>query len=102
MVTTEGVLSEFLAGVARYGPEIRTLAAYTIDQLRQDPNIEVVEQATILVSAGLEAYRGEFLHTRLSLEDCIAILVMRERGIPEALTADREFLRAGITPLMAV
>lgn len=102
MVTTEGVLSEFLAGVARHGPEVRALAAYTTDQLRQDPNVEVVAQTMVLVYGGLELYRGEFLHTRLSLQDCIAILVMRERGISEALTADREFLRAGITPLVTV
>ncbi len=62
--------------------------------------IEVVELTTDLVSEGIAAYSGEFLYTRLSLQDCISILVMRQRGISEALTADREFTLAGVDVLM--
>ena len=102
LVTTDGVLSEFMAHIARNGPEMRSSAAQTAEQFKTSQHVEVVEQTTALMAAGIDAYRDEFLHTRLSLQDCIAILVMRERGITEALTADREFLRAGITPLMAV
>ena len=102
LVTTDGVLSEFMAHVARSGPVLRSSAARTAEQLKASQSVEVVEQTTALMTAGITAYRDEFRYTRFSLQDCIAILVMRERGITEALTADREFLRAGITPLMAV
>ncbi len=102
IVTTDGVLIEFMAGVARHGPQARSAAARVAEELKRSPNVEVVEQTTALMAAGIDAYRNEFLYTRLSLQDCIAILVMRERGITEALTADQEFLRAGITPLMTV
>ncbi len=101
-VTTDGVISEFLAGTARAQPSVRYQAASIATALEEAGNIEVVEQTRELMNAGIDAYRGEFRHTRLSLQDCIAILVMRERGIMEALTADQEFLRAGITPLMVV
>ena len=102
LVTTDGVLGEFMAHVARSGSAMRLSAARTSERLRASPDVEVIEQTTALMTAGITAYRDEFRYTRFSLQDCIAILVMRERGITEALTADREFLRAGITPLMAV
>ena len=101
-ITTDGVISEFLAGTARARPSVRNQAARIATDLSEAGNVEVVEQTRELMDAGIDAYRGEFRHTRLSLQDCIAILVMRERGITEALTADQEFLRAGITPLMVV
>lgn len=91
-----------MAHVARDGAGVRASSALTVQQLKRTPNVEVVEQTTALMAAGIDAYRNEFRYTRFSLQDCIAILVMRERGITEALTADREFLRAGVTPLMAV
>ena len=102
LVTTDGVLGEFMAHVARSGPNMRLFAARSAERLKASPTVEVVEQTTALMAAGIDAYRGEFRYTRLSLQDCIAILVMRERGITEALTADQEFLRAGITPLRVV
>ena len=52
------------------------------------------------MDAAIDAYANEFRYTRLSLQDCLSILVMRERGITEALTADREFTLAGFSVLM--
>ena len=69
-------------------------------QLKSDDRVEVAEQTSELVNAAINAYANEFRYTRLSLQDCISILVMRQRGITEALTADREFTLAGITVLM--
>ena len=100
LVTTEGVISEFLASCSRTGPNHRARAVAHVRHLKSSPRVEVVELTTELVNEGIAAYSGEFLYTRLSLQDCISILVMRQRGISEALTADREFTLAGINVLM--
>ena len=100
LVTTDGVVSEFLAHFSRYKPDRRFGAAHYVQQLKASDRLEVVELTRDLVSEGIAAYAGEFLYTRLSLQDCISILVMRQRGISEALTADREFTLAGISVLM--
>ena len=100
LVTTDGVLSEFLAHCSRYDGERRRRAAVIAQRYKASSNFEVVELPSTLVEAGIEAYGGEFRYTRLSLQDCISILVMRRYGITEALTADREFTVAGISVLM--
>ena len=100
LVTTDGVVSEFLAHFSRYKPDRRFGAVQYVQQLKASDRLEVVELTRDLVNEGIAAYAGEFLYTRLSLQDCISILVMRQRGISEALTADREFTLAGISVLM--
>lgn len=100
LVTTDGVISEFLAHYSRYDHEVRLRASMFTQQLKSDDRIEVVELTSDLVDAAIDAYANEFRYTRLSLQDCHSILVMRERGITEALTADREFTLASITVLM--
>lgn len=100
LVTTDGVLSEFLAHCSRYDGESRGQAAAYAGAYRASRRVEVIELTTDLMEAGIKAYGGEFRYTRLSLQDCISILVMRRHGITEALTADREFTVAGISVLM--
>ena len=100
LVTTDGVLSEFLAHCSRFEQDRRHGVARYVQELRASDRIEIVELTSALVIARIEAYAGEFRYSRLSLQDCISILVMRQRGISEALTADREFTLAGINVLM--
>lgn len=100
LVTTDGVISEFLAHCSRLNPQRRLAAVEFVQELRSRERAEVVELSTELVEEGTRLYGGEFRYSRLSLQDCISILVMRQRGISEALTADREFSLAGIDVLM--
>lgn len=102
IVTTDGIIAEFLAHFSRFGHDLRNRVAQHALGLKSSDRIEVVELTTELVEAGITVYGGEFRYTRLSLQDCISILVMRQRGISEALTADREFTLAGISVLMEV
>ena len=49
--------------------------------------------------AGLELYRSR-PDKEWSLTDCISFVVMKERGIAEALTGNRHFEQAGFTILL--
>ena len=99
-VTSHGVFQEFLAHVSRFGEGARSLAMASIRSLRQDKSVSVVTHTEELVTAALNLYDGEFLYTRLSLQDCIAIQIMRDFGLTDILTADQEFALAGMTPLL--
>ena len=100
VVTTDGIIAEFLAHFSRFGHDLRNRVAQHALGLKSSDRIDVVELTSELVEAGIAVYSGEFRYTRLSLQDCISVLVMRQRGISEALTADREFTLAGIDVLM--
>ncbi len=68
--------------------------------MRNEPSINVVSHAKALLDAAVDLYDGEFRYTGLSLQDCVAIQIMRDVGISEILTADQEFAIAGVTPLL--
>lgn len=100
VVTTDGIIAEFLAHFSRFGHDLRNRVAQHALGLRSSDQINVVTLTSELVETGIAVYGGEFRYSRLSLQDCISILVMRERGITDALTADREFSLAGVNVLM--
>ena len=68
--------------------------------MRLDSGITVVRHSVRLVEAALNLYDGEFRYTNLSLQDCVAIQIMRAFSISEILSIDQEFTLAGVTPLM--
>jgi len=47
----------------------------------------------------LELYK-KFSDKKWGLVDCISFVVMRERGVNEALTSDKHFVQAGFRALM--
>ncbi len=98
--TSDGVFQEFLAHVARREPDARHGAAEIVRQMRLDSGITVVRHSDRLMEAALDLCDGEFRYTTLSLQDCVAIQVMRAFGISEILSIDQEFALAGLTPLM--
>ena len=99
IVTTEGVLSELLANLARAGKTIRDEAATFVELAFEEPYIDVVRQTQALFFEGLALYK-QYDDKTFSLQDCISIVVMRQRGIDQILTLDREFAQAGLTLLM--
>ncbi len=68
--------------------------------MRLDPSYTVVVHDRSLMESALDLYGGEYAHSGFSLQDCVAIVIMREYGITSILTADQEFARAGFTPLL--
>ncbi len=100
MVTSEGVILETLAHFARTPSRVRIAVGQRIGSLRVDPRYTVVPHDRRLSEAALDLYTGEFAYSTFSLQDCVAIVIMREYGITSILTADQEFARAGFTPLL--
>ena len=99
IVTTTDVLSEFLAAVSRSGPVVRREAVVTVQDILSDPEITVVPQSYILFAQGLALYERR-ADKRYSLTDCVSMCVMRERGITEVLTHDRDFASEGFICLI--
>jgi predicted nucleic acid-binding protein len=97
MVTTTAVLTELGDGCAR--GRNRDLFIRFASDLRLDPNVVVVPADLPLFERGMELY-ADRPDKDWSLTDCISFVVMRERGISEALTGDRRFEQAGFVALL--
>ena len=99
IVTTEMVLTELLNGISRLGTHHRSLATTEILRLRSNPEVEIVAQSKEQFQEAFEYFQSR-LDQRWGLTDCASFILMRERGITHALTADRDFAQAGFNILM--
>ena len=100
LITTEGVILETLAHFTRKPRAIRIDAGQRIAALRANPRYTILPHDRQLSEAALNLYTNEFADSTFSLQDCAAIVIMREYNITSILTADQEFARAGFTPLL--
>lgn len=98
-VTTETVLIEVLDHASKLGPYWRKLTADLVQAVMQDSEIEVLHQDGNHLVDAITFYAAR-LDQRWSLTDCMSFIVMRERGITEALAYDRDFEQAGFTALL--
>lgn len=99
LVTTAWVLTELANSLAKQGAREGFLN--TLDALASNPTAIVLGHAERLYDAGIELYRAR-PDKDWSLTDCISFVVMNERGISDALTADRHFEQAGFTAMLKV
>ena len=99
VVTTEMVLAELLNGVSRLGGYYRNLTTAEVFRLRTDPRVSIISQSEDQFRNAFDFYRSRSDQS-WGLTDCASFIVMRERGITHALTADRDFTQAGFTILM--
>ena len=99
LVTTDEVLTEFLAGMSATRSDLRASAVDTVRALLGDPDMEVIPQSRDGFLAGLELYRRR-LDKTYSLTDCISMQTMRREGLTEVLTNDRHFQQAGFRVLI--
>jgi hypothetical protein len=97
LVTTEAVLVEVADALCQ--ATHRSLAVQAIDDLRADPDVTCVSVDGSLFERGLDLYRTR-PDKGWSLTDCISFVVMRERHIHDALTADTHFEQAGFRALL--
>ncbi len=100
LVTSEMVLAEVLNGLARY-LNLRSAVATAIGAIMADPNTEVVPQTAMLFREALVLYRSHH-DKEWGLTDCSSFVIMRQRGLGEALTYDHHFEQAGFVALLRI
>ncbi len=83
ILTTQTVLVEVLAFVARAGQVSRRRAVLLVEELQSRPEVEIVAQSDEQFRAALARHAAR-PDQRWSLTDCASFLVMEERGITEA------------------
>jgi hypothetical protein len=98
VVTTSWVLTEIADGLAT--TKNRLAFGALREQLLADPQVIIIPPTQELFDKGVTLYLSH-LDKGWSLTDCISFVVMRERGIYEALTGDHHFQQAGFRPLLS-
>ncbi len=96
-ITSEAVLFEL--GNTLATPPYRTLGIQALRQIRADKNIEVVPINTELFAQTIAFYQSR-PDKAWGLTDCSSFVIMQQRGLREALTADTHFEQAGFTRLL--
>lgn len=99
IVTTDEVLTEFLAALSASGATMRHQAARMVRAILSNRNVEVIPQSRHSFLKGLELYeeRGD---KEYSLTDCISMHAMKAQSITAALTNDHHFEQEGFSILM--
>ena len=97
IVTTEFVLLEMGNACARAADHADFLAL--VAGMRASPRFRNPPAPVELIEPRPGA-DGHPSGQRSSLTDCISFVVMEDKGITEALTADRHFEQAGFTALL--
>jgi predicted nucleic acid-binding protein len=97
LVTTWAVLLEI--GNALSKIPYRHAAVRLLFSLQSDANVEIVPLAGPLIEQAMKLY-SERPDKEWGLTDCSSFVVMEERGIRDALTADEHFQQAGFRALL--
>ncbi len=97
IVTTRGVLLEI--GNALSKRRFRASGVKVLAWLEADSAIEIVPLSTDLYAKAFDLYRDR-PDKDWGLVDCTSFVVMGERGITEALTADEHCEQAGFRALL--
>lgn len=97
VVTTAWVLTE--VGDALAAPAFRLVFRDLMEELWTDEETEIVSASDALFRRGVE-FIARRLDKAWSLTDCLSFVVMRDRGLVEALTGDHHFEQAGFRALL--
>jgi predicted nucleic acid-binding protein len=96
-VTTEAVLTVVCNALSRHAT--RAEAVKVLRALRANPNLEVLPVDAVLFDNAVSMY-AERMDKEWGLTDCVSFVVMRKRGLTQALTIDRHFEQAGFQLIM--
>ena len=97
LITTRAVLLEI--GNALSKRRYRQAAVDLLDALEQDEQVEIVSLTEELYQQAFQLFRNRS-DKEWGLVDCVSLIVMQQRGIPEALTTDEHFEQAGFRALL--
>jgi uncharacterized protein len=97
LLTTRAVVLEIGNSLAKQ--RHRSAGVSLLEAIEQDTRIEIVPLSEELYVRAAELYKR---HTdkEWGLTDCVSFVLMRERGLQEALTADDDFRQAGFRALL--
>ncbi|MBT9132892.1 MAG: tRNA(fMet)-specific endonuclease VapC [Syntrophomonadaceae bacterium] len=99
LVTSDAVLVEVLAALAKGGPRLREAAVQMVRKIMSNPNIDVEPLTRSAFLSGLGRYENR-LDKEYSLTDCISMDIMERAGITEVLTNDHHFEQDGFMVLI--
>jgi len=94
LVTTDEICVEVLNFQSAQGLKIRKKTVEFIDNIRQNPHIQVIPQNRESFLHGLDLYRRR-PDKEYSLTDCISMTLMQHLKINEVLTHDSHFKQEG-------
>jgi predicted nucleic acid-binding protein len=97
LITTRAVLLEIGNALSRR--RYRDSAVKLLEALEQDPNVECVPQTDELYKQAFDLFRSR-PDKEWGMIDCMSFVVMEQRGLNEALTADEHFQQAGFRALL--
>lgn len=99
IITSEMVLTEVLNAFASKGAALRKAACAVIDAIESNADAEIVPMTSGTFWDAVERYRRR--HDKsCGVTDSTSFLIMEERGMVDALSADRDFLQAGFNTLL--
>jgi predicted nucleic acid-binding protein len=97
LVTTRAVLLEIGNALSR--ERYRSAAASLLQALDADPSVEVLPLSEELYARALQLYCSR-LDKEWGLIDCASFVIMTDRGLIKALTADEHFQQCGFRALL--
>jgi predicted nucleic acid-binding protein len=92
-----GIILEIADGFARLGRRAQGLRL--LAKLTGEEGYEIIPITEPLLQDALDLYRSRG-DKEWGLTDCISFVLMRQRGLTEALAADAHFNQAGFTGLL--
>lgn len=99
LVTTEAILLEI--GNALSKSKYRMAAIQLLESLESDPNVEIISLTKELYLAAFSLFKQR-QDKEWGLVDCLSFILMQNRGITDALTADAHFQQAGFRALLKI
>jgi len=96
-LTTECVLVEMADAMANVFS--RSKVSSIVAGIHASPQWEIAAASSVQLQRALQFY-DQHRDKAWTLTDCTSFLIMRERGITEALTGDRHFEQAGFIALL--
>jgi predicted nucleic acid-binding protein len=97
LVTTRAVLLEIGNALARQ--RYRSIAVQLLNSLENDSTVAIIPLSETLCAAAMQLFQAR-ADKEWGLTDCVSFVVMQERAITDALTADAHFQQAGFRPLL--
>ena len=96
-ITSEYVLFELGDGLSRL--RFRATAHRIIDLVRRDKRVEIIPASTNLLAQALQLF-SQRPDKEWGLTDCSSFIIMQQKGLSAALTADHHFAQAGFQALL--